>query len=468
MANDPNGAGNHGNRPLVRESRAPMSFSVSREVFVSPRILEREQRALFDRSWIYVGHASELRSGGDFKTRTVAGRPVIFCRDRGGNVRCLINSCRHRGSLVCREREGNARTFYCMYHGWTYNNDGTMRNVPDEESYPPTFDKSAMGLVPVPRFESYRDFYFANFDAAAVDLDTYLAGAKAYIDLVVEQSPSGRMEIIAGVQEYDIKANWKLLVENSVDDYHLVATHATWLNYMRNSGVNMTPPKGSLLRTKGLGKDLGYGHLTTDNPNYRGRPVARWISVYGEEAKADIDAIRAELVARLGEVRAARIADTNRNLVIFPNLVINDGSSVTVRHFAPVSPDLMRVTAWALGPVEETEAQRARRLHAFLTFYGPGGFATPDDVAALENAQQGYASWREVRWNDLSRGMGKNEEPTNTDEEHLRVFWRRWHQLVEGTPSEIADRTHSPDRADQGNREARAEAQPTTVRETRA
>ena len=420
-------------QPLVRESRENQKFSVNREVFVSREIFEREQRAIFDRCWIYVGHASELRQPGDYKTRSVAGRPVIFCRDRDGQVRALINSCRHRGAIVCREREGNARNFFCMYHGWTYNTDGSLRAVPGEDAYPPSFDKSAMGLAPVPRLESYKDFYFASFDRDAVDLDTYLAGAKAYIDLVVDQSPSGRMEIISGVQEYDIKANWKLLVENSVDDYHLVATHATWLNYMRNSGVNMTPPKGSglLLPTKGLGRDLGNGHLTTDNPNYRGRPVARWISVYGEEAKADIEAIRAELVARLGEARAARIADTNRNLAIFPTLVINDGSSVTVRHFTPVAPDLMHVTAWALGPVEETEAQRARRLHAFLTFYGPGGFATPDDVAALESAQQGYASFREVPWNDLSRGMGKTGEQTNTDEEHLRVFWRRWNELME-------------------------------------
>jgi p-cumate 2,3-dioxygenase alpha subunit len=425
------GSPSRNGRLLVRESREPLSFSVNREVFVSREILEREQRAVFDRCWIYVGHASELRSPGDFKTRSVAGRPVIFCRDRGGAIRCLINSCRHRGSIVCREREGNARQFYCMYHGWTYNTDGSLRNVPGEESYPPSFDKAEFGLVPAPRFEAYRDFYFANFDRDAVDLETYLAGAKPYIDLVVDQSPSGNMEIIAGVQEYDIKANWKLLVENSIDDYHLVATHATWLNYMRNSGVNMTPPKGQLLRTKGLGRNLGNGHVTTDNPNYRGRPVAKWISVYGEDAKADIAAIRAELVARLGEVRAARVADTNRNLAIFPNLVINDGSSVTVRHFAPIAPDLMHVTAWALGPVEETEAQRARRLHAFLTFYGPGGFATPDDVAALENAQSGYAGFREVPWNDLSRGMGKNDEPANTDEEHLRVFWRRWNELME-------------------------------------
>ena len=418
---------------LVREDHAAQMFSVKREVFVSRDILEGEYRKLFDTLWIYVGHASELKKPGDFQTRWVAGRPIIFVRGQDGVIRALINSCRHRGAMVCREREGNARQFFCMYHGWTYQSDGKLKGVPGEDAYSPGFNKSEMGLAEVPQLEQYRDFYFLNFDRDAVDLKTYLAGATDYIDLVIDQSPSGQMEIISGTQEYDIKANWKLLVENSVDDYHLLATHSTWLNYMKNSGVNVHPPKdsGLLLPTRGEGKDLGNGHLTTDNPNFRGRPVARWISVYGDEAKADIAAIRAELVSRLGETRAARVADTNRNLVIFPNLVINDGSSVTVRNFYPVAPDLMHVTAWALGPVEETQEQRARRLHAFLTFYGPGGFATPDDVAALEAAQQGYAAWREVEWNDLSRGMANTGSQANTDEGHLRVFWRRWRDLME-------------------------------------
>jgi phenylpropionate dioxygenase-like ring-hydroxylating dioxygenase large terminal subunit len=427
-----NGHGNgHANARFVVEDRENLTFQVNRQVFVSRDVLEDEHRAIFNTCWIYVGHASEVKNPGDFRTRQVAGRPVIFCRDRAGQVRALINSCRHRGALVCREREGNARQFQCIYHGWTYNTDGSIKGIPGDDAYPPNYDKQGKGLVPVPRLEHYKDFYFASLNRDAVDLHTYLAGAKDYIDLVVDQSPSGRMEIISGTQEYDIKANWKLLVENSVDDYHLVTTHSTWLNYMRNSGVNVTPAKGHLLPTKGFGKDLGNGHLTTDNPNYRGRPVAKWIAVYGEDAKVDIDAIRRELVARLGEARAARVADTNRNLCIFPNLVINDGSSVTVRNFFPVAPDLMRVTAWALGPVEETEAQRARRLHAFLTFYGPGGFATPDDVAALELAQQGFAAWREVPWSDLSRGMGSSQEQLATDEGHLRVFWRKWSELVE-------------------------------------
>ncbi len=66
-----------------------------------------------------------------------------------------------------------------------------------------------------------------------------------------------------------------------------------------------------------------------------------------------MEAIRAELVARLGPERAKRVCDTNRNLVIFPNLVLNDGSSVTVRTFFPDGAGKMHVTAWALGPVEE-------------------------------------------------------------------------------------------------------------------
>jgi phenylpropionate dioxygenase-like ring-hydroxylating dioxygenase large terminal subunit len=239
------------------------------------------------------------------------------------------------------------------------------------------------------------------------------------------------------VQEYDVAANWKLMVENSVDDYHLPSTHSTWLNFMANSGVKIEPPPkaaGLVLPTKGVAVELGNGHFTTDNVNFRGRPVAKWIPLYGEPAKQEIADIRAELVARLGEERAARVADTNRNLVIFPNLVINDGSSVTVRTFYPDGAGKMHVTAWALGPVEESESARARRLDAFLTFYGPGGFATPDDVEALELVQQGLANWHEDRWSEMSRGMGKEGEQLNSDEHHLRIFWRRWNELM-GAPA---------------------------------
>ena len=208
-------------------------------------------------------------------------------------------------------------------------------------------------------------------------------------------------------------------------------TTCSWLDYLKNSGVEVKrPEKGHVLPSHGLGKDLGSGHGTTDNVNFRGRPVAAWIPIYGEEAKPELARIRQELEQRLGEARAKRVADTNRNLLIFPNLVLLDGSSVSVRSFQPLGPDRMRVRAWALGPVEETPLARQVRLDSFLTFYGPGGFATPDDIAALEAVQEGLGTYKEVQWSPLTRGIAKEGEQLNTDEAHLRAFWVQWAKLM--------------------------------------
>ena len=410
-------------------------FLLDRSVHVSDEILREEMQKIFSKCWIYVGHASELKKNGDFVTRKVAGRPIIFARDQKGEIRCHFNTCRHRGATVCLERAGNARRFMCVYHGWIYNNDGSMARVPGDDAYSAAFDQTQLGLKKPAKFDHYRDFWFMNLDPNAVSLRDYLGKTTDYIDLVVEQSPSAKMEILPGTHEYDVAANWKLMVENSVDDYHLPSTHSTWLNFMKNSGVKVEPPKeaGLVLPTKGYAIDLGHGHFTTDNVNFRGRPVAKWIPLYGDEAKPEMEAIRAELVERLGPERATRLADTNRNLVIFPNLVINDGSSVTVRTFFPEGVGKMHVTAWALGPVEESESARARRLDAFLTFYGPGGFATPDDVEALEMVQKGLANWQDDRWSEMSRGMDHEDgEQLNSDEFHLRLFWRKWNRMMTG------------------------------------
>jgi p-cumate 2,3-dioxygenase alpha subunit len=415
--------------PYILDEPDRMRFRLNRRVLVDPEILDRELARVFDRSWIYVGYDSEVERPGDFRTRSVAGRPVIFARDRSGRVRAFLNTCRHRGAMVCREREGRRDRFVCMYHGWAYDIDGRLAHVPGRDSYG-ALDAGEFALAEVPHFDAYRGLWFAHFGDDPPSLSDYLAGATEYIDLVVDHSPSGRLEIVGGTQEYDIRANWKLLVENSFDDYHLHATHATYLEYMKDSGVDVRIPRGLVMPKPGVGKGLGNGHAVVDNVNFRGRPIAAWIPLYGEAARVEIDAIRAELVSRLGEERAYRVADTNRNLVVFPNLVINDGSAVTFRTFWPLGPDRMRVTAWAVGPKGESASSRARRLDSFLTFYGPGGLATPDDVEALEMVQQGVSTWREAPWSEVSRGMNKAGDQLNTDEEHLRAFWRRWNELM--------------------------------------
>ena len=184
------------------------------------------------------------------------------------------------------------------------------------------------------------------------------------------------------------------------------------------------------MRIAGTARSLGHGHAVIENPEVPfGRPVADWIPAWGAAKKAELEATYQKLTDRWGAARAYKIAKVSRNLLIFPNLIINDIMAVTVRTFFPLAPDYMEITAWALAPREESAEDRALRLDNFLTFLGPGGFATPDDVEMLESCQRGYANVREVEWSDISRGM-QRKEPLATDELQMQVFWRRWHELL--------------------------------------
>ncbi|MGH6625585.1 MAG: aromatic ring-hydroxylating oxygenase subunit alpha [Burkholderiaceae bacterium] len=400
-------------------------FRVARRSFTEQQLFEAERAQIFDRCWLYLGHSSELKKKGAFVTRSVGGRNLIFNRDAAGTVHAFLNSCPHRGATVCREAAGNAKNFTCSYHGWVFGADGKMRDLPGIESYSDNFNGSGCAdLVAVPRLEQYRDFWFACFDAAAVSLVEYLAGATEYLDLVADQSEAG-MEIISGTQEYAIRANWKLLVENSFDGYHAISTHATYFDYLKN--MNGVLSQGNVI---GFARDLGNGHAVVEYSAPWGRPVANWVPAWGEERKGEIDALYDRLVAKHGEERATRIAKNSRNLLIFPNLMIVDVMSLTLRTFYPKSPDYNEVTAWSIGPSEESGWLRKNRLHSFLEFLGPGGFATPDDVEMLEQCQRGYSNAREAGWNDISRGM-KKAEPATVDEHQIRVFWERWNSLVQ-------------------------------------
>jgi p-cumate 2,3-dioxygenase alpha subunit len=414
---------------LVIDNQQEGLFRVNRQAFQSPEILALEKERLFERCWIYAGHESEVPHPGDFRARRVAGRPVILVRGEDNAVRVLLNTCTHRGSLVCREQTSNARSFQCPYHAWTFSTRGELIGVPGEDAYSPAFNRKELALGMPPCVDSYRGFVFLNFNPAAEGLVDYLAGAKEYIDLVCDQSAVG-MEIVQGAQLYSMRANWKLLVENSIDGYHGLPTHQRYMSFLGEiGGMDLA----TVTRLRGVAKSLGNGHSVIEYEPPWGRPVARWVPYFGEAKKADLAAIQKRLEDRFGAEWAYRVAQTSRNLQIFPNLIINDIMAVTVRTFFPVAPDYMEISAWALAPQEESPEDRALRLDNFLTFLGPGGFATPDDVEMLESCQKGFAN-REIMWSDISRGMSR-AEPGTTDELQIRTFWRRWHELVTGTPS---------------------------------
>ncbi len=234
------------------------------------------------------------------------------------------------------------------------------------------------------------------------------------------------MEVVHGTQAYSMRANWKLLVENSIDSYHARTTHLRYFDYLISTGVDPARVAG---RRGRRGRPLGNGHAVIESEPLWGRPIARWSPAFGEAKRAELEALQQQFANRFGDEWSYRITQTSRNLLIFPNLIINDIMAITIRTFFPVSPDYIEINAWALAPSNESAENRALRLDNFLTFLGPGGYATPDDVEALESCQLGFRN-REVMWNDLSRGM-RNDQPEVTDELQMRAFWRQWHTLMQ-------------------------------------
>jgi 3-phenylpropionate/trans-cinnamate dioxygenase alpha subunit len=138
----------------------------------------------------------------------------------------MLNTCAHRGNAVCRAEEGNAKSFLCTYHGWSYGIDGTLKGVPGfKDFYTDELDKSRHGLPQVAQVDSYKGFVFGTHDPTAPSLPEYLgATGRLGVDLIAER---GDMIVLPGIQKFVIDCNWKFAVDNLFDWYHPQVTHAS-------------------------------------------------------------------------------------------------------------------------------------------------------------------------------------------------------------------------------------------------
>jgi p-cumate 2,3-dioxygenase subunit alpha len=401
----------------VAEDIPAGTFRVHRAALTDEAVFRDEMHTIFERCWLYDGHASEIPKPGDFRARDVGARPLVFWHGHDGVRRVFYNSCRHRGTLVCRVPEGHVKAMNCFYHAWTYGSTGALTGLPDEEGYGPTFDRARMGLLSPAQVDSYRGFVSACFDPGAVDLRTYLAGAAAYLDLVADQAEA--MEIVPGAHEYAADANWKLFVENSLDGYHLLPVHVTYFEYLEKA-EGSRPTLGDTSEAI----DLGHGHAAITG---RGPPSL------GEQNREELESAHTELVKKHGPERAELISQVDRNVLIFPNLIILDIMGIVIRQLTPTAAGHTKITQWSLATAGESADLRARRIESFITFQGPGGFATPDDLEALEACQAGFRTGTGVPWSDISRGMHREHQglsSCNFDERPIRTFWRQWQQRM--------------------------------------
>lgn len=188
-------------------------FRVHRDIFTDPRVFELEMRHIFEGTWIYLGLANQLPRPHDFLTTWIGRQPVVVMRDAEGKLGGFLNSCRHRGAIVCHTERGNAKFHVCHYHGWVYDSAGRNADVKDRRQgcYSPAFDAQDHDLMRLPRFAEYRGFLFGSLNADVPPLEEHLGDARRFIDLVVDQSPHG-VELVPGRSTYVYKGNWKLQI----------------------------------------------------------------------------------------------------------------------------------------------------------------------------------------------------------------------------------------------------------------
>ncbi len=384
---------------LMQGGTAEGIYRFDRRLLTDPEIFELEMKYIFESGWIFLAHESQLPGPNDFITRTMGRQPVIINRDTEGQLGGFVNSCSHRGAKLVNVSRGNKKIFTCPFHGWCYNSSGEMIDcAEDEESgYPSSFDKRELGLKPLAKIDSYQGFIFGSLSADVPTLADYLGEAAKLIDLLVEESADGELEILPGVQTYTYDGNWKLQVENGVDGYHVPAVHANYVatvirrqTIMRENDAVKSIDVEGIYDLPGGFFDFGNGHVAIWNelPNPEVRPL------YGQ---------REQLKERVGEVRADWMIKYMRNLLLFPNVFLMDQTSTQIRMFRPLSVDKTEVTTFCFAPVNEAADVRERRIRQYEDFFNASGMATPDDLAAFNACQAGF-SGRKSRWSDMSRG----------------------------------------------------------------
>jgi phenylpropionate dioxygenase-like ring-hydroxylating dioxygenase large terminal subunit len=191
-------------------------YSLPGGLYRDPEIYEQEIRAIFMKSWLCVGHGSQIPESGDYFLFEMAGESVIIVRDAEGDVHALMNVCRHRGSRVCEQLTGHAARLTCPYHGWTYGLDGSLRAAAHMRE---GFDRGKHGLqrLHVHVLDGLIFINFADNPISFEPIKNDLSGPIAPYQLSRAR--------VAHRQNYPIAANWKLAVENYCECYHCVPAH---------------------------------------------------------------------------------------------------------------------------------------------------------------------------------------------------------------------------------------------------
>lgn len=415
--------------------QGPHTFRVHTDAYNSEAVFRREMRRVFEASWVFVAHVSEIPNPGDYKTAHIGLQPVIVSRSDDGRIHVLLNRCVHRGAVVCRDEVGSANNFRCPYHGWVYANDGSLTGVSmakGEAGYSEHFDQPE-GLGRAALVDEYRGFVFASLNPDAGTLDQHLGLAKQVIDNKLNASPVGEITLRSVPFRSRYVGNWKFQAENIVDGYHFSFVHEGFVQLQRkyedstgDFGVhagNSTPSEVRKLRAKGRNYGCVQGHGLTM------RPVADLTP----SLEGRFGGYYQDLIDAWGEDEVHRIAGRS-TASIFPNLGLIHHQ---LRVWRPLSHRLTEVTVYPYDLVGVDPTINEGWLRSQERFYGPSGYGQPDDTEVFALNQQGLDA-SGVDWLILERGL-ENEDPEGEGgdvsgppggEVPQRALWRRWATLM--------------------------------------
>ncbi len=409
---------------------------VSRRLFFDPDLYEIEKHRVFGRSWLMVGHDSQIPNPGDFFLSFMGEESVIVVRDNEGKIRVHLNSCPHRGMPVCRQDRGNARTFYCVYHGWNFSREGDLVGIPNQRAtYPEDFDKSNLGLFAVPRVETYHGLIFANHDAEAISLDDSLGDMKWYLDTSLGRREGG-IEVI-GIQKWRVGTNWKVPAENMVGDVaHAPATHSSVFQIAPGDPASDLALKSVLEYGNNVALPGGHGgtfrlYPKDDNDGrLPGETAIRATPGVGEY----FESVQAEAEERLGKVRKhIKIA----TCMTFPNLCLL-GSNFTFRVAHPRGPMKSEVWSWVFVDRDAPQVVKDTLRKFYTLTFGPGGIFEQDDGENWEGVTYG-SSGVEASSHPFHYGAGldagshpelRGTVSTVYSEHTQRNMYGRWHELM--------------------------------------
>ncbi|WP_112266853.1 aromatic ring-hydroxylating oxygenase subunit alpha [Lentzea terrae] len=194
--------------------------------YTDPTIFELEQENIFEKMWFCAVRSADLPDAGNFRTVQIGRESVLVTRSRDGSLRAFLNICRHRGAKLCVEETGTVkRNFQCPYHAWTYGLDGKLVAAPNLTSMP-DIDRVEYGLKTVHLREwlgyawlSLADEPASFEETVQQDVRERLGNLDAIGNYQVSELELGRRIT------YDVKANWKLIIENFMECYHCATIH---------------------------------------------------------------------------------------------------------------------------------------------------------------------------------------------------------------------------------------------------